>query len=393
MKVIALGGCGAMGRRAVRFIVDNSKIDEIVVADLNFENARNFAAEFSDKVTAARIDVTDAAAMDNLLKDADVILNTVGPFYKYGTAVLSAAIRNSTHYLDINDDWEPTLEMLEFDEAARTAGITAVIGMGGGPGLSNMMGRAAIKELESVDTLYILMNMDAADVDDSDFAAGKLDENYINAAAAHSMQQMANNVRVREGGRFVETPAWRKVEFKDLGSGVSSGRILGHPEPITFPLYFPEIQESAALMLTSDEDGALTEDLVAKVRAGTISQEDGARILVQAVGDREPPETCAAGDPARGLKPMLMAYAKGKKNGTERHVTVCVKAAPGPGMANLTSIPLGVALNLLIAGKITRHGVFAPEAGIDPDDFFDALAPSTYPPCNGREDLIVTTIA
>lgn len=264
--------------------------------------------------------------------------------------------------------------------------------MGGGPGLSNMMGLAAIGQLDSVDALYICMNMDAADVDDSDFGIGELAEEYVNAAAAHSMQQMANNVRVREGGHFIDTPAWRRVEFKDLGSGVGAGRILGHPEPITFPRYFSSIAESAALMLTSEADDALTEALVAQVRSGEVSQEDGARVLVQAISEREPPETCAGGDPERGLKPILMAYAKGRKAGVERHVTVRVKAAPGPGMANLTSIPLGVALNLFIDGKITRRGAFAPEAGIEADDFFEALAPNTFPPCKGREDLVLISV-
>ncbi|MDX2277327.1 MAG: saccharopine dehydrogenase NADP-binding domain-containing protein [Hyphomonadaceae bacterium] len=392
MRVVALGGAGAMGRRAIRFISDNPKVESIVVADLNEDAAKAFAAEVGFKASARKVDIGDIPAMDRLLGGADVVLNFVGPYYKHGATVLQAAIRNRIHYMDINDDWEPTLDMLEFDDQARAAGIIAVIGMGASPGLSNLLASAAVRQLDRVDTLHICMNMDAADVDDSDVPDPHLDASYINAAAVHSMQQMASDVRIRRDGKFVDTPAWAKVEFKDMGVAVSSGRILGHPEPLTLPRTFPTIQNSAALMLANESDAALADELVAKVRSGEMSREDGARVLVQAVGERPPTVLSPAGDAERGLAPVVMAYAAGEKDGKTRHVALRVSSLPGPGMAKLTSIPLGVALGLLIDGKITRRGVCSAEGAIDPDDFFAALAPHTYPPRKNRDDLIVCTI-
>ncbi|MBW2087346.1 MAG: saccharopine dehydrogenase, partial [Deltaproteobacteria bacterium] len=54
------------------------------------------------------------------------------------------------HYIDINDDWEPTLDMLKLDEEARQAGITAIIGMGASPGVSNLL---AVKAMSLFDTI------------------------------------------------------------------------------------------------------------------------------------------------------------------------------------------------------------------------------------------------
>ena len=42
-------------------------------------------------------------------------------------------------------------------------------------------------------------------------------------------------------------------------------------------------------------------------------------------------------------------------------------------MGEATGIPLACGLKLLIDGKITKFGVFAPEGVIDPNDFFKVL--------------------
>ena len=57
-----------------------------------------------------------------------------------------AAIEAGAHYLDICDDWEPTLDMLELGERARARGVTAVIGMGASPGLTNLLAMKAGKD-------------------------------------------------------------------------------------------------------------------------------------------------------------------------------------------------------------------------------------------------------
>ena len=41
-----------------------------------------------------------------------VVMNTVGPFFRFGVPILTAAIDAGTDYIDVCDDWEPTLEML-----------------------------------------------------------------------------------------------------------------------------------------------------------------------------------------------------------------------------------------------------------------------------------------
>ena len=56
-------------------------------------------------------------------------------------------------YFDICDDWRPTLELLELSDKAKKAGITAIIGIGASPGLTNLMAVLAYNELDEVDEI------------------------------------------------------------------------------------------------------------------------------------------------------------------------------------------------------------------------------------------------
>ena len=125
----------------------------------------------------------------------DVVINTVGPFFKFGPPVLEAAIECGCHYLDINDDWEPTVEMLKYNDDASNKGVTAILGMGASPGLTNMLGAAALKELDEVETLFTGWTMDGATPEKESSQSG------VNAAMVHAVHQMTGTVRIQENGK------------------------------------------------------------------------------------------------------------------------------------------------------------------------------------------------
>ena len=79
------------------------------------------------------LDVSDRAALHSAMDGMDLAVNTCGPFFRFGVPILQAAIANGCHYLDICDDWEPTVAMLQLDQAAKTAGICATVGLGASP--------------------------------------------------------------------------------------------------------------------------------------------------------------------------------------------------------------------------------------------------------------------
>ena len=63
MKILAIGGCGSMGRYAIRAVQNFSSVDEIIIADIDKESAGSFAASLNQKVSAIQLDVSDAIAL------------------------------------------------------------------------------------------------------------------------------------------------------------------------------------------------------------------------------------------------------------------------------------------------------------------------------------------
>jgi hypothetical protein len=89
----------------------------------------------------------------------------------------------------------------------------------------------------------------------------------------------------------------------------------------------------------------------------------------------------------------LFAYAVGTKDGKPRRVGTRLSAAPFGGMkqetmGGVTGVPLATALAMFAKGKIGRPGVCAPEGVIDPDAFFDELAPLCTPTKKNAKDLV-----
>jgi len=59
-------------------------------------------------------------------------------------------------------------------------------------------------------------------------------------------------------------------------------------------------------------------------------------------------------------------------------------------LGSVTGITFAVGLKMLCEGKITKRGVMAHEAAIDPGDFFAELIPyCTYPEPVSLEELII----
>ncbi len=382
MRIVAVGGCGDMGRYAVATALRYPFINQIIIADRDEERATAFAAACGPKASAVSLDAEDEDALRHLLRGADVVLNTAGPFYRFGIKVLRAAIEAGCHYLDINDDWEPTLEMLEMDERARRAGVIAVVGMGASPGISNLLAAKAMRQLDRVDAVYTAWDLEGARAEHHEDAAGTA-PHAPSAAIVHFLHQITGTIRIRRDGAFVDSKPIEEVRVECPGVFAGCGWTVGHPEALTLPRYRPEIQNSVNLMLASRAVITVLKGVAQAIDAGQLTESDAAAMLAQPLPE---PESAAEAQPEPG--PPLFAVALGVRDGKPATTGALVRAAPTGGMGGATGVPLAVGLDLVARHRITRAGVFAPEAAVDPDAFFDVLAPLCTPPKTSHEDLV-----
>lgn len=134
---IALIGAGNIGRALIRDVLDAEKDARVLAVDFD-DNALALAAGLdpSGRVTTRKASAEQAGEIERLIRGADVVVNCT-----YGAKcmeILDAAIAARIPYVDVHG----TLLMEERfsrSDAAKAAGVTALIGMGVSPGLTNML--------------------------------------------------------------------------------------------------------------------------------------------------------------------------------------------------------------------------------------------------------------
>jgi len=371
-----------MGAVAVRLAAQLPGVDEIVVADRDGAAAQRLCEELADAtvgVSAAQVDVTDDTALRHALEPADVVVNTVGPYYRFGVPVLRAAIAAGTHYIDICDDWEPTVQMLELDETAGAAGVCAVIGMGASPGVSNLLAATAAAELDTVRDAYTAWPVDVpgAGGDGGEVLLGS--DGRPSAAAVHWMLQSSGKIcTVRDGRLTFERP------LRPVGLTLPRGRCgtaftVGHPEPITLRRTLGLSGEAVNLMVIRPQTLAYLDVLRRDTDRRRLTHETAAlqfakpnllRYL------RSVPLALRSKGP--GTLPPFFAAVSGTRAGRDdvvlAHFDLSGTAAGLFGdMARATGIPLALGLAQIVDGTARRPGVHPPDAVIDASRFFADL--------------------
>ncbi|MDH6279730.1 saccharopine dehydrogenase family protein [Prescottella agglutinans] len=389
MRVLALGGAGAMGTEAVRTAVTLPGVTEIVVADRDYSAADALARGLSNvgvRVSPRKVDVTDRLELYAALDGVDVVLNTVGPYYRFGLTVLRAAIETGTHYLDICDDWEPTLQMLDLDSEAAAAGVCAIVGMGASPGVSNLLAARAVRELDSVVDVYTAWPVEGPGAGKDDEAEAQLmgPDGQPSAAAVHWMQQISGTVAVVREGRIVQEPPLQAVSLSLPGGRRGTAYTVGHPEPVTLRRTLRPSGDSANLMLISPGTAAYLDVLRTDIDEGRLTNETAAADLASPSIRRGLRSMArAAKFKSPGALPSFFAAARGIKDG--RRYTALARLADdtedGTGLASLTSdmaratgIPLALGLSQIVDGTAVQAGVHPPDAVVDPDRFFHDLS-------------------
>ena len=354
MKVLVLGGFGIMGSSTARDLIKSPAVTKVTLADREIDLERvHPSLGTSPKVSPEKFDITDRETLISLIKDHDVVVNCVGPFYKYGLSAIKAAIEAQTGYIDICDDYDVTIEALDLHEEAKRAGATICIGCGDGPGLSNLIAKYAADKLEEVDKIHILW-------------AGSLGDDMGLAVLPHALHSWMGEVPQFIDGKLVYVPAGSGAEVVDFLEPVGKCEVyyFGHPEPITMPRYIQGVK-------TVVNKGAnlptwLNELFTTFINLGLVSSEP------VRIGDSEV-------IPTDFLTTVLKRSEYLKKQASELTISPCnvvVKGRDGNKrvtytyrvigkMAPGTAITASMVAQMIGGGEITDKGVFAPEGCVN----------------------------
>lgn len=386
-SVLVLGGAGGVGRYTTRVLLDDPVVERVVIADRDLERCSAFCGKCGPRTEPVALDVSNGAALVEAMRGVDLVVNCVGPFFRFGVGVLRVAIEAGRSYVDICDDPEPTLALLALDARARERGVTALVGMGITPGVSNLLAVLAARELDETRELVTGWDLAAALPE----AIGP----EPSAATLHGVEQLTGRIRLFRDGQFVEEPPLRKIALDVPGLGRREAYTIGHPEPATLPRAFPGLRACCNVFTAPLHTVLALRALRVLVDHRVLGPRTAARWAERFEGPGGKTPRLAdllaeARHRGRMSLPPIFALANGGRGGQPASALVTLVSAPPGGIGGTTGVPLAVAAGMMLRGEISRHGVFAPEAGVDPTRFFDRLAPLCEPQRASGADLTVT---
>jgi len=372
MKIAIIGGAGIQALGTIYDLLESSQVSEVLVADINEVKAIERSKAIGDKrLKPIKIDITDEDNAVKILSDYDAIINC-GPA-TYCPMATRVALKAKKNYVDLGAWPEQTKEQQELHKDFEQNHITAILGMGSAPGISNMMALVGVNQLDTVYNIDIIIAM-------KDYTKHKSPFVWPYALDTIIDEYTLSPIVVREGQITHLPPLTSEpIDFKEP-IGLCFPIYTIHPEPLTlyesfknkgckntsFRIALPkEFHEKMKFLI----DLGLGEKKKIQIDGADISP----RNVLLKLASMLPPE-----EVEREQYSVTRVVVTGKKNG--QHSKVEVELYVGtekrwnlPAGALKTSVPPSITAQLFLEGSIKKKGVFPPELAVPPAPFFEAL--------------------
>ena len=153
MKVAVTGASGIQGMSAMIYLLEQDDVEEIQVSDnYHLERLQERIDRLNDKrLVMEKLDCSHQKAAIEAFTGYDVVVNcafTPGGYL----ATTKAALEAGANYLDLTSLGEQP-EQLKLSDEFEKKGITAILNMGTGPGLTNIMAVYCMNRMDQVDNL------------------------------------------------------------------------------------------------------------------------------------------------------------------------------------------------------------------------------------------------
>jgi lysine 6-dehydrogenase len=371
MKIVVLGA-GLMGRAVVYDLARTAEVREIVVADFDHQRATEVASEFGHgKARAKFADVRKTRALAQILRGCVVVVNCTQ--YNWNLEVMRAALAARVNYVDLGGLYHMTRKQFSLDRDFQRIGRLAIPGMGGAPGITNVMARALSDRLDRVEAIRV-------------YNAGADEQKYDSPIAyTFSIATILDELTMPpihfRSGRYVEKAILSDPEpgtfpkpigrivlrhsiHSELGTLAESFRGRGVREVFFKINYAPElvnlVRSLAAAGLTSREPVG--------VNGFKVAPRD---VLLAALRKNAPAK------PARdveALRVVVSGRRRGQRTASAMEMWASYTTRPRfSAVARDTGFPAAIAAVMLGHGQIQGVGVQAPENVVPPNPFFAEL--------------------
>lgn len=152
MKILVLGGAGAMGMVTARDLAESSAVSEVVLGDVDVKKADQVVKWIGSKKVSVR-QVGDKASLVKAMKEADAVANAAP--YHLNLEMMKSAIEAGKDLTDLGGVYYMTLKQLDLNDIAEKAGVTIVIGCGIAPGVADILAKYGADKLDHIGEVHI----------------------------------------------------------------------------------------------------------------------------------------------------------------------------------------------------------------------------------------------
>jgi len=366
MRIFVLGA-GRMGSAVIQDLVGTRKDVELGVGDMHLARAQELVKGAGQ---AFKVEVTDLESLSSILKNYEAVVNAT--WYENNLHVMRACLKAGCNYNDLGGLFHMTRKQLTLDSEAKARGISAVVGGGESPGITNVMCALAAEGLSSVESVKIY-----AGAKETSSNAGLV----FPFSASTVIDEYTRKPVEFLNGEYVEVPPLsgdEEVQFAEpVGKKVCHYSI--HSEPATLPTSIGRGVKNVEFRLGILEKMVRT--LSPLIEIGMMTEERNVLINGQLVSPKEFLVAFFNANSSSGESlerwVSLKVVVSGVYTGKKCMVSCDLIAAPSSyGFKNATAYLTGVAGSVfgqyLAEGKVGK-GVVAPELAIDPQVFSKEL--------------------
>ncbi len=373
MKVVILGGYGAMAQSTVPDLLASPGVDRVGIAGRNAKKANSFAkAQKDDRAVAVPVDARDSAALVRDLKNWDCVINS--SWYDLNVPITEAAIDAGIHYCDLGGLYHQTLRQLELDKRAKDAGVTCVLGIGSTPGTMNVMGMYGASKMDRVHK--VLLRSSGAVV-----SGGEPDKFVPPYAVRTIFDEFSMDAPILRKGKIQFVPALSGLERSEFipPVGVVEGYYTIHSELVTMPKTIGKgVQEMDFIVAFPP---AFRVTIATLVRLGLANREEtvveGSKIRPYDVTSTVIDNLPKPKEPELDVD-IQRCVLIGERDGdplTLRYEAVTwphKKWNLGGGVVD-TGVPPSIAAQWMVKGRIKERGVVPPEIAFEALPYFKDL--------------------
>jgi saccharopine dehydrogenase (NAD+, L-lysine-forming) len=381
MARVVIIGAGGVGHVVTHKCAGVPEVfTDICLASRTLSKCETIAATLDRKIQTARVDADNVPELVALFEKfrPDLVINVALPYQDL--TIMDACLAYGCHYVD-TANYEP-LDVAKFEykwqweyqDRFKDAGLTALLGSGFDPGVTNVFTAYALKHhFDEIHELEII------DVNGGDH--GQAFATNFNPEI--NIREVTAPCRHWEKERFVETPPMSEKKSFECPEGVGTYNIyrMYHEEMESLVKHIPTIRKAQFWMSFSDNYLKHLEVLqnVGMTRIDPVLYE-GREIIPLQFLKAVLPNPGDLGKTTKG-RTCIGNIVKGIKDGKEKSIYIynicnhedCFREVGSQAISYTTGVPAMIGGMMIATGKWFGAGVFNMEQ-MDPDPFMAQLS-------------------